>query len=55
MVITTNPSVDDMIISVWPYLSRPLVGINKRPMPSKLNSPSSVRATAISSSVSTPS
>ena len=39
--------------SVWPYLSYPLVGINKRPMPSKLNSPSGVKATATPFSVST--
>jgi hypothetical protein len=31
------------------------VGINKRPIPPKLNSPNGVRATATPSSVSTPS
>jgi len=53
IVITTNPNVDDMMISVRPYLFYPLVGINKRPIPPKLNSPSGVRATVTPSSIST--
>ena len=43
-----------MAISVWSY-SCPLVGINRRLIPSKLNSPSRVGATVTFSSVSTPS
>ena len=53
MVITTNFSMDDMMISVWPHLFCPLVGINKILMPPKLNSSSGVRAIATSSSIST--
>ena len=54
-VITTNSSVDDMMTSVWPHLSRPPVGINEMSMPPELDSPSGVGATATPSSVSTPS
>jgi hypothetical protein len=52
IVITTNPSVNNIMISIWFYLSHPLVDINEKLIFSKLNSPSGVRATVTSFSVS---
>ena len=55
MVIIINFSADNMMISVWPHFSCPLVGINKRLILPELNSPSSAGVTTTPFSVSTPS
>jgi hypothetical protein len=48
IVITTNPSVNNIIINIQSHLSYPLVDIDKKLISPKLNSFSSVRATVIS-------
>ncbi len=52
-VIITNSSVDNIVTSVWPYLSCPPVGINRKLIPPEFNFPSNVRVTMTFSSVNT--
>ena len=52
MVITTNPSVDNIATNIQPHLFHPLVDIDEKLIFSELNSPSGVGATATPFNVS---